>query len=179
MTEIATDTSPRLKARIAGAFYLLTFVAGIIALRSADSRIAANLLATAAYVAVTLLFHDLFKPVNERISLLAAIVGFAGCAWSVLTLFHRAPLELNSLVFFGFYCLLIGYLIIRSTFLPRLLGVGMAIGGLGWLTFLSSPLANSLAPWNLAPGMLGEGLLTLWLLAFGVNVPRWKEQAGA
>jgi hypothetical protein len=179
MTETITETSPRLKARFAGIFYLLTFVAGIIALRSTSNRLAANLIATAAYVAVTLFFHDLFRPVNKRISLLAAIIGLAGCAWSVLTLFHLAPLELNSLVFFGFYCLLIGYLIVRSAFLPRLLGVGMAIGGLGWLTFLSTPLASSLAPWNLAPGMIGEGLLTLWLLAFGVNVRRWNEQAGA
>jgi len=179
MTETTTETSPRWKTRMAGAFYLLTFVAGIVALRSTSNRIAANLIATAAYFAVTLLFHDLFKPVNKRVSLTAAIVGLAGCAWSVLTLLHLAPLDLNSLVFFGFYCLLIGYLIIRSTFLPRLLGIGMAIGGLGWLTFLSTPLANSLAPWNLAPGMFGEGLLTLWLLAFGVNVQRWKEQAEA
>ena len=96
-----------------------------------------------------------------------------------LTLFHIAPLDLNSLVFFGLYCFLIGYLIIRSTFLPRILGVGMAIGGLGWLTFVSTPLANSLAPWNLAPGMIGEGLLTLWLLAFGVNVQRWKDNETA
>jgi len=174
-----TGISPRLKARIAGLFYLLTFVAGVIALRSTSTRLAASLVATAAYVAVTLLFHNLFKPVSKRISLLAAIVGLMGCAWSALTLFRLAPADVNSLIFFGCYCLLIGYLIIKSTYLPRLLGVGMAIGGLGWLTFLSTPFANSLAPWNLAPGMIGEGLLTLWLLAFGVNVQRWNEQARA
>jgi hypothetical protein len=179
MTERITKTSPQSKARIAGAFYLLTFVAGVLALVSVSSRLPANLIATASYVAVTLLFYDIFKPVNKSISLLAAFVGLVGCAWSALTLFHLTPLDINSLVFFGFYCFLIGYLIIRSTFLPRLLGAGMAIGGLGWLTFLSIPLANSLAPWNLAPGMIGEGLLTLWLLAFGVNIQRWKEQAGA
>ena len=81
MAEITTETSTRLKARIAGAFYLLTFVAGVIALRS--NMLAASLVATAAYVAVTLLFRDLFKPVNKSISLLAAIVGLAGCAWSI------------------------------------------------------------------------------------------------
>jgi hypothetical protein len=171
--------SPKSKARIAGIFYLLTFVAGVLALVSVSSRLPANLIATASYVAVTLLFYDIFKPVNKGASMVAAFVGLVGCAWSVLTLFHLTPLDINSLVFFGFYCLLIGYLIIKSTFLPRLLGVGMAIGGLGWLTFLSTPFASSLAPWNLAPGMIGEGLLTLWLLAFGVNVQRWKEQAGA
>jgi hypothetical protein len=163
------------KARIAGVFYLLTFVAGVLSLVSVSGRLVANLTATAAYVAVTLLFYDLFKPVNRRLSLLAAFVGLVGCAWSVLTIFRLAPLQINSLVFFGFYCLLIGYLILRSTFLPRFLGAGMAIGGLGWLTFLSAPLAIYLSPYNLAPGMIGEGLLTLWLIAFGVNVQRWKE----
>jgi hypothetical protein len=82
-----------------------------------------------------------------------------------------------SFVFFGFYCILIGYLIFRSTFLPRILGVLVAIAGLGWLTFLWPPLAKSLSPYILAPGILGEGSLTLWLLVIGVNAQRWKEQA--
>ena len=94
-------------------------------------------------------------------------------------------LELNTqagnicVVFFGVYCLLIGYLIFRSTFLPRLLGVLMALAGLGWLTFLSPPLANHLSPYNLVLGFLAELALMLWLLARGVNVQRWKEQASA
>ena len=92
-------------------------------------------------------------------------------------------LKLNSqalsigIVYFGFYCLLIGYLIFRSTFLPRILGALMAFGGLGWLTFLSPPLAKYLSPYNMVPGILGEGSLTLWLLVFGVNAQRWREQA--
>src|SRR5258708_28595347 len=170
----ASEMSERiaLKARVAGVFYLITFVAGVFALLSVSGRLASNLVATASYVAVTLLFYDIFKPVNRSLSLLAAFFGLGGCAWGVLTMFHLAPLAINSLAFFGFYCLLIGYLIFRSAFLPRFLGMGMAIGGLGWLTFLSSPLANYLSPWNLAPGMIGEGLLTLWLLVFGVNDQR-------
>ena len=81
------------------------------------------------------------------------------------------------LVIFGFYDLLIGYLIYRSTFLPRFLGVLMALAGLGWLTFLYPPLAHSLSPYVLVLGFLAELLLMLWLLVKGVNVPRWKEQA--
>jgi hypothetical protein len=82
-------------------------------------------------------------------------------------------------VFFGVYCLLIGYLIFKSAFLPRILGALMAFAGLGWLTFLSTPLANYLSPYNLASGLIGEGLVMLWLLVMAVNVPRWKEQASA
>ena len=83
------------------------------------------------------------------------------------------------LVLFGFYDLLIGYLIFRSAFLPRFLGVLMALAGLGWLTFLYPPLANSLSPYVLVLGFLAELLLMLWLLVKGVNVQRWKEQASA
>jgi len=94
-------------------------------------------------------------------------------------------LELNTqannicVVFFGVYCLLIGYLIFRSAFLPRILGVLMALAGLGWLTFLYPPLANHLSPYNLVLGFVAELAFCLWLLVMGLNVQRWKEQAGA
>jgi hypothetical protein len=89
-----------------------------------------------------------------------------GCAIGALSVFHLARPPINNLVFFGLYCVLIGYLIFRSTFLPRTLGVLMAFGGLGWVTFLSPQLTNYLSPYNMAPGILGEGALTLWLLVF-------------
>jgi hypothetical protein len=94
-------------------------------------------------------------------------------------------LELNTqagnicVVFFGVYCLLIGYLIFKSAFLPRILGALMALAGLGWLTFLSPPFANRLSPYNLVLGFLAELSLMLWLLVRGVNIQRWKEQASA
>jgi hypothetical protein len=100
-------------------------------------------------------------------------------ALSFLSLKFDANAFNTSLVFFGFYCLLIGYLILRSTFLPRILGALMILAGLGWLTFLWPPLAKSLSPYILIPGVLGEGSLTLWLLVMGVNARRWNEQAGA
>lgn len=84
-----------------------------------------------------------------------------------------------ALVFFGLHCLLLGYLICRSTFLPRFVGVLMVIAGLGWLTFLFPTLAKPLMPWNMAPGILGEGTLLLWLIFMGVNAPRWRAQASA
>ena len=82
-----------------------------------------------------------------------------------------------ALVFFGVFQLLIGYLIFRSTFLPRILGALIALGGLGWLTFLSPPLATSLLTYLMVLGILAEVPLMLWLLVMGVNAQRWNEQA--
>lgn len=177
MMKRIADAPPRLKARVAGVSYLITFVTGILALVLVRGRLLVNLVATLFYVVVTLIFYDLFKPVSRSLSLVAALFSLAGCAAGALAAFGGPP-PVNPLVFFGFYCLLIGYLIFRSNFLPRLLGVLMAFGGLGWLTFLWPPLARSLAPYNLAPGMIGEGALTVWLLVKGVNARRWSEQAG-
>jgi hypothetical protein len=84
-----------------------------------------------------------------------------------------------ALVFFGLTAVLKGYLIVRSTFLPRILGVLGMVGGAGWLSFLYLPLAYRLFPYILVLGLLGTAALILWLLAFGVNEERWKEQASA
>jgi Domain of unknown function (DUF4386) len=83
------------------------------------------------------------------------------------------------LVFFGAWCLLIGYLIFRSTFLPRVLGVLLAIAGLGWMTYLYPPLAHGLSSFITAASALGEIPLELWLIVMAVNAQRWKEQASA
>jgi hypothetical protein len=174
MMERLGAASPNVRARIAGVFYLLTFVTGGFALLVRTGLgVAAGLVAGGCYIAVTLLFYDLFKPVDKRISFVAATVSLVGIVVGPI-----GVTRINPLVFFGFYCLLIGYLIFRSTFLPKALGVLMAFASLGWLTFLSPPLAKALYPYNLAPGLIGEGSLTLWLLAVGVDVPKWQAGLG-
>jgi hypothetical protein len=172
----------RPRGRITGAVYLLYFVTAIFA-EFLVGRVpvvysdAANLVATAWYVALTLLFYDLLKPASRSLSFLAALFGLGGCVVTALSVFHRAPPHIHSpLVFFGPYCLLIGYLVFRSTFLPRILGVLMALAGLGWLVFLS-PVAHHLSSYLEALGILAEGSLMLWLLVMGVNVQRWKAIA--
>jgi hypothetical protein len=179
ITKPIAEAAPAPNARLAGIFYLLTFIAGATALFvRGTAGLAANLIAGACYVAVTLLFYFLFKPVNRKLSLAAAFISLLGCVMGALSAIHLVPTKLNPLAFFGVYCLLIGYLIFQSNFMPRFLGALMAFGGVGWLTFVSPALASQIAPYNLAPGLLGEGALTLWLLVMGVNVPRWQQQAG-
>jgi Domain of unknown function (DUF4386) len=234
MTETIAETSPRLKARIAGVLYLIAgmtysysdgSVGGKLVSYSDASATAHNILANEAlfrwgfaaalisavcYITVTLLLYDILKPVNRSLSLLAAFFSLTGCTIQALSsFFHLAPLvvlggeqylsgfkeeQLQALAllflklraqttsiymeFFGCYCLLIGYLIFRSTFLPRILGVFMAIAGLTYQAFLSPPLASHLFRYVVAPaGALGELSLILWLLVIGVNPQRWKEQA--
>jgi hypothetical protein len=233
MTQQIAKSSPRLDARITGAFYLLTiltgifaqgFVSGTLVVDGDAAATATNVLThknlfqlgfaiymieMACQIVITALFYDLLKPAGRSVSLVAAFLGLTGCIIKTFSrVFFIAPLfvlggahflsAFNSqqlqalallflkvndrsagiaLVFFGFYALLTGYLIVRSTFLPRILGVFSILGGFGWLTFLYLPLGYRLFPYVAAIGILGATALILWLLVFGVNEQRWKEQA--
>ena len=234
MMERIAEASPRFKARMTGVFEVLegmtsafgqVFVLGRLVVFSDAAATAANILGhqrlfwlgfvssligVACHIAWTLLFYELFKPVNRSLSLLAAFVGLVVCGLQALTsLLYLAPLlilqggssvsaftaeqlqalaliflKLNAyafeidLVFFGFWCVLAGYLIFRSTFLPRILGVLLAIDGLGWAIYMYPPMANHLFPFIAAASALAEIPLQLWLVVMGVNPQRWKEQAG-
>lgn len=81
-------------------------------------------------------------------------------------------------VFFGTYCIMVGYLIFRSGFLPRIIGVLMAIGGLGYLIssftrFLFPTVAARLPELAVLAG-IAELSLTLWLMIVGVNAVKWE-----
>ena len=234
MTDRTFEALPRPRDRITGVVYLLYFLTAVLAVFlirglvvSGDAAATANhllaherlfrlsvavgLIGTALYIAVTVLFYGLFKPVNKTVSLLAAFFSLVGCAIQAFgSLVQVAPLavlegspypsvfkedqlqaaalmfiKLNDqatyiyLVFFGLFNLLIGYLIFKSTFLPRILGVLMALSGLGWLMFLSPSIANYVLTYIEVVGVIAEASLMLWLLVKGVKVERWREQASA
>jgi len=234
MLEPFEHTSLDFSAKIGGVAYLITLLAGPFAVLVRNKLIvfgdaaataanvlaheplfrlawAADLIATASYVVVTLILYKMFKPVSASVSLLAAFFSLVGCSvGAVSCVFHLAPLgvlgnttfssvftaeQLQALVllflrlrvqtynigmvFFGFYCLVIGFLTLRSTFMPRFVGVLMAIAGLSWLTYLAPALASSLSPYNLALGFLGEAAFTVSLLAIGVSGQRRKERVAA
>ena len=232
-TERIVEASPRFKARMAGILYALEGTGSVVggayfrdkflvpdnAVATASAiqanetlfrvAFAAGLLAVAFHLAYTVLFYDLFRPVNRSIALLAAFVSLVACALQAFaSLFQVAALlvvgggssvsafageqarslallllNMNGqafniyLIFFGFWLIPTGYLIVRSTFFPRIIGVLMMLDGLGWVTFVWPPLATTLYPVISIVAALAELPLVLWLLVVGVNVQRWKEQA--
>jgi hypothetical protein len=233
MTERIARSSPKLKARLAGGFSLLTLLLAVIAQGFIAERLivsgdaaatAANILSheglfrlgfalylieLACQITMTVLFYDLLKPVSKSVSLLAAIFGLTGCGIKIISrLFFIAPVfvlggshylsvfskeqlqallflkvdyqaETIALIFFGFYAILRGYLVFRSTFLPRILGVLGAVAGLGLLTYLYEPFAARVVLFIVGLGIVGALANIVWLLVFGVNEQRWKEQASA
>jgi Domain of unknown function (DUF4386) len=87
-----------------------------------------------------------------------------------------------SLLFFGFCCVLFGYLIHQSGYLPRILGTLLVIGGVGYVVFsLAQMLASAFAaeylfPWIMLPAFPAELGLALWLIVKGVDIPKWEER---
>ncbi|MBL0740632.1 DUF4386 domain-containing protein [Chryseolinea lacunae] len=87
------------------------------------------------------------------------------------------------LIFFGFVCLVEGYLIFKSGYFPKTLGVLMQVAGVCYLinTFsllLAPKFASQLFPFILMPCFIAELSLGLWMLVKGVNLPKWKERVG-
>jgi hypothetical protein len=240
MMERIAGASPRHLARIAGGLYLIIIVGGFFtigfvpaaivvpgdAAATAHNILAHELLYRFGLVAhminlvcnipLALIFYELFKVVNRRLSLLVVFFTLVGTAVEGANVLNQfAPLmllggghylsvfnteQLQALaympldsqtigydiqqVFYACYLLAAGYLVFRSTFLPRVIGVLLAIGGLCYLiysfaAFLAPGFAAHLVPYIQLPSGLGELSLCLWLLVMGVNDQRWNEQANA
>ena len=167
---------------------------------------AIGLVSIGLYLTLSALLYELLRPVSRRVSLLATLLSVAACAIQALADIFLAPLPLLAsnhgangvetagylaqacvamhiqalqfaLVLFGGFDILVGYLIFRSGFLPRLLGLLMMLAGLGWFVYLWPPIADKLSQVVQPFGFLAEALLMIWLLAKGVNEERWKALA--
>jgi hypothetical protein len=157
-TKPIAGASPRLKARIVGLLYLIIFIA---APRGAATATPPKMIITLACdTSVALILYELLKPVSRSLSLLAALfrlifvavmgvnsLSYFGAVACVGRAHSAAGFDAGygiAMVPFGLHCLLIGYLIFESIFLPRILGVLMALAGLGYLTFLWPSLGSHL-----------------------------------
>ena len=175
-------TSPHSRARIAGIVYLSYFATAIGGEVLAHHGLAAygnalNFFPNAVYAALAVLLYFLLAPVSKGLSLLAACFGFAGCVVAGLGIYNLISARISPLLCFGPYCILLGYLIFRSTFLPRVLGLLMMLAGVAWLVSLLPRLAKPVFPYVAGLGIVAEAALMLWLLIKGVDEERWKQKA--
>ncbi len=85
------------------------------------------------------------------------------------------------LIFFAFECLIVGYLIVKSGYFPRLIGYAMQLAGVCYLInsfslLLAPDFAGMIFPLILVPSFLGELSLCLWMLIKGVDVAKWQQR---
>ena len=175
---VRRSSSSATKARIAGVFYVLSFLSAILIETFLHGKMlrVAGLAPELCFAVATVILYRIFVPVSWSWSLLAALSNLAGLVFEALEV-HPHGVNV-ALVLHGVYCLLIALLVSRSNFLPRALALLMAIAGLAWLVSISPQLARDLHSHSQPAGFAGEGVFMLWLLAKGVDAARWREAGG-
>ena len=176
-----------------------------LAAGAAEFRVAvvANLVATLCYIAVVGLLNELLRPVQPGISRIAVLFGLGGCIVGAATaalqlgaalladgaagpaahglLVVAARASAVGLTLFGCYCLLLGWLVFRSGFVPKLFGALLMLSGTAWLlgnlALLVEPGLSSRFLLIVGVAALGEILFTLWLLVRGVDEEAWRASA--
>lgn len=166
--------SPRGMARFTGAVYLFYFAAAILSKLltewgSVEVGQAILLLSTVLYVTVTLLLFRLLLPVNRGLAVLALLASLLGYANDLLRMARVAPFEIDSLAFYWAFDVLIGLLLWRSGFLPKLLGALMVAAGLGLLVYLFLPADSVWVAFIFPLAFIAEFLLMGWLLVRGLG----------
>lgn len=159
-------------------YALLRPVHRYVALLAALMRLACDLILAMAslshFAALRLLGGSslgAFDP-EEREALALLVLRLHGDAYAI------------SLVFFGFACLSLGYLVFKSGYLPRVIGALLWVAGACYLVnsfahFLAPAFAGRLVPGIFVPILAAELSLAAWLLARGVNVAAWERRVAA
>jgi Domain of unknown function (DUF4386) len=86
-----------------------------------------------------------------------------------------------ALLIFGPAFLLRGYLVARSGYFPRAVGLLYQLAGVAYLTnslvlILAPQFAGRAFAIVAGPGFVGEATFCLWLLVKGLNVEKWNER---
>ena len=149
-------------------------------------------------IGLAVILYILLRPVNRDLALAAVLFNLVSIAVEgVAAVSLAAALQTSlpeqalfsirwhstgfgvALVFFGVECVILGYLIYRSGYMPRSIGVLMQIAGACYIInsfalFLSPPLSRLLFPAILMPCLIAELTLALWLLVKGVHAEKWR-----
>jgi hypothetical protein len=179
MSEGTGRLSASAKARMAGGFFVLTMVTAAVSEGLMHGKLGywADAVEMLGMLLSTVMLFLVLRAVNRPLALVAICINLVGLALEAAQYMPRGVGV--GLAMHGVYCLLIGYLIMRADFMPRILGALMVVGSLGWITYLLPGLSGRLAPYNLAAGIALELAVMVCLLAMGVNEPRWNAQNGA
>lgn len=160
------------------------------------------LLAQVVNIAVVLFLYKILKPVSKNAARLMVIFSLIAVPIAmlnelnnaaVLVLLDNAQQSLSQInmflhlheygimiagIFFGLWLLPMGYLVYKSTFLPRIIGVLLIVAGFGYLAdsfiyFLNPNFGIVISEFT----FIGEAAMTFWLLFRGVNAKEWTKQA--
>jgi len=172
-----TALAPRSLARATGFVYLAYFTVAVSGLLLVHWKmvpgIAADSLSNVLYGATTLLLYRLLRPVSGPLALAALGFSALGLATDTLQNLHLIGHAVSPLFFFGFFCILLGVLILRSRFLPHWLAPPLMAAGVGWLVYLI-PHVALYGKYVIFPlGFIAEFELMLWLVIKGVDEARW------
>lgn len=166
-----------------------------------------SLIMMLAFVVYALLLYRLLERVNRPHAVLMvtlALLSVPIYMLSQVNLFAALPLaeaglqeqvslflelhrfgNLIAAIFFGLWLIPLGLLVLRSGFLPRILGILLLLGSPGYLilfvqAFLFSGHERTL--WSnpfLVVTHIAEGALMLWLLIKGVNAAEWARRTAS
>lgn len=231
MTTPTAETSPLVRARVAGALYLFANIFAPFTLLYLPSRfivrgdaaatagnimaseslfrfgIVGNLFTFVANIFLALALYQLLKVVNKNMASLMVILFLAGVPiamvnelnqLAVLQLLSGADYlkayptdQLQALaylllclhsqglliahIFFGLWLFPMGYMVFKSSFIPKIVGVLLMIAGLGYVVQSFAAFLGYNVNIILFTG-LGELVFLLWLLIKGVNVEQWKKR---
>ena len=232
MTTPTSQTSPLVRARVAGALYLLSNIFAPFTLLYLPSRfivrgdaaataknilasemlfrlgIVGNLFTFIANIFLALALYQLLKVVSKNMASVMVILFLVGVPIAMLNevtqlavlrllsgadyLKVYAPDQLQALaylllglhdqgllvahIFFGLWLLPMGYLVFRSGFIPKIVGVLLVIAGVGYVVQSFATFLGYNVNIIVYTG-LGELVFLLWLLIKGVNVEQWKKRA--
>ena len=232
MTKETTESSPLVRARVAGALYLFSNIFAPFTLLYLPSRfivrgdaaatasnimasvtlfrlgIVGNLFTFIANIFLALALYQLLKVVNKNMATLMVILFMVGIPiamlneitqLAVLRLLSGADYlnvyaidQLQALayllmglhdqglliahIFFGLWLLPMGYLVFRSGFIHKIVGILLVIAGIGYVVQSFAAFLGYNLDIIVFTG-LGELVFLLWLLIKGVDVEQWKKRA--